>query len=267
MCALIDSQPPLLARSAAGELTYVASFADGHDVDRCWEDSEFQDLDARLAAVAEMIPAKALHDASASYMDLEAVERMAPSAEPAPQAGHSATTYRCESRSCSDFCHSHVETTAHRHSYALDGAFPQAVVSWSPFLNLWRRAMGWNDHIDTELNDLLDELTAEGYVLDGTPAFDVARKVATQGKASLTAPEQSVFQSEVVPAIRALALDRERPEEEGPLTTVTRGPTMADRDTSRQANMTTILRQLAWECDDLLSGKTLLHVQSPSRGD
>ena len=76
--------------------------------------------------------------------------------------------------------------------------------------------MGWNDHIDTELNDLLDELTAEGYVLDGTPAFDVARKVATQGKASLTAPEQSVFQSEVVPAIRALALDRERPEDEGP---------------------------------------------------
>jgi hypothetical protein len=88
------AQPPLLARSAAGELTYVASFADGHDVDRCWEDSEFQDLDARLAAVAEMIPARALHEASASYMDMEAVERMAPSAEPAPQAGHSATTYR-----------------------------------------------------------------------------------------------------------------------------------------------------------------------------
>jgi hypothetical protein len=72
----------------------VASFADGHDVDRCWEDPEFQDLDARLAVVAEMIPVRALHEASASYMDLEAVERMAPSTESAPQAGHAATTYR-----------------------------------------------------------------------------------------------------------------------------------------------------------------------------
>jgi hypothetical protein len=68
------AQPPLLARSAADELTYVASFADGNDVDRCWEDPEFQDIDARLAMVAEMIPARALHEASASYMDLEGVE-------------------------------------------------------------------------------------------------------------------------------------------------------------------------------------------------
>jgi hypothetical protein len=36
--------------------------------------------------------------------------------------------------------------------------------------------MGWNDHIDTELGDLLDELTAEGYVVGGTPAFDVANR-------------------------------------------------------------------------------------------
>jgi hypothetical protein len=79
------AQPPLLARSAAGELTYVASFADGHDVDRCWEDPEFQALDARLAAVAEMIPARALHEASASYMDLEGVD-------PPPRAASSATS-------------------------------------------------------------------------------------------------------------------------------------------------------------------------------
>jgi hypothetical protein len=71
---VIYAQPPLLARSAAGELTYVASFADGRDIDRCWEDSEFQDLDSRLATVAEMIPARALHEANASYMDLEGIE-------------------------------------------------------------------------------------------------------------------------------------------------------------------------------------------------
>jgi hypothetical protein len=83
--------------------------------------------------------------------------------------------------------------------------------------NLRRAAiMGWNDHIDTELSDLLDELTAEGYVLEGTPAFDVARKVIAHGKSALTAPEQVVFQDEVVPAIRALAQDRERPEPDAP---------------------------------------------------
>jgi hypothetical protein len=65
--------PPLLARSAAGELTFIATFAKGEDVDRCWEDPDFQDLDARLAEVAEMIPVRSLHEASGSYMDLEEV--------------------------------------------------------------------------------------------------------------------------------------------------------------------------------------------------
>jgi hypothetical protein len=92
------AQPPLLARSAAGEITYVASFADGHDVDRCWEDPAFQDIDARLATVAEMIPVRALHEASASYMDLEGVEPTARSAElatePAPRVEHADTTNR-----------------------------------------------------------------------------------------------------------------------------------------------------------------------------
>jgi hypothetical protein len=76
--------------------------------------------------------------------------------------------------------------------------------------------MGWNDHIDTELGDLLDELTAEGYVMEGTQAFDVANKVIAHGKASLTPAERTVFQAEVVPAIRALAQDRDRPEPEAP---------------------------------------------------
>ena len=70
--------------------------------------------------------------------------------------------------------------------------------------------MGWNDHIDTELADLLEELTTEGYVVEGTPAFEVAKKVIAQGKGSLTGPEQAVFQDEVVPAVRALAQARER---------------------------------------------------------
>jgi len=69
------SQPtaPILARSAAGELTYVAVFDHADDVDRCWEDPEFQDLDAQIGQLAEMVPVRSLHEASGSYMDLEAV--------------------------------------------------------------------------------------------------------------------------------------------------------------------------------------------------
>jgi hypothetical protein len=70
--------------------------------------------------------------------------------------------------------------------------------------------MGWNDHIDTELSDLLEELTTEGYVVEDTPAFDVAKKVIAQGKASLTGPQLTVFQDEVVPAVRAMAQAREQ---------------------------------------------------------
>jgi hypothetical protein len=73
-------------------------------------------------------------------------------------------------------------------------------------------AVGWNDHVDNELSDLLEELTVEGYVLEGTPAFEVAKKVIAQGKGSLTGPEQAVFKDEVVPAVRALAQARERRE-------------------------------------------------------
>jgi hypothetical protein len=64
---------PILARSAAGELTYVAVFDQANGVDRCWEDPEFQDLDAQIGQLAEMIPVRALHEASGSYMDLEHV--------------------------------------------------------------------------------------------------------------------------------------------------------------------------------------------------
>jgi hypothetical protein len=52
---------PLLARSAAGEPTLIATFAHGDDLDRCWEDPDFQGLDARLAEVAEMIAVRSLH--------------------------------------------------------------------------------------------------------------------------------------------------------------------------------------------------------------
>jgi hypothetical protein len=68
---VVSTRAPLLLRSAAGELTYIAVFASTCEVDRCWEDPDFQDLDARLAEIAEMVPARSLSEASCSYMDLE----------------------------------------------------------------------------------------------------------------------------------------------------------------------------------------------------
>lgn len=47
--------------------------------------------------------------------------------------------------------------------------------------------MGWNDHQDPELTDLIEQLTAGGYLAEETPAWAVARKVAVSGKASLSA--------------------------------------------------------------------------------
>lgn len=70
---------PLLARSAAGELTYIATFDHADHVDRCWEDPDFQDLDARLAELADMIPMQSIGEASASYMDLEFIVPAHPS--------------------------------------------------------------------------------------------------------------------------------------------------------------------------------------------
>jgi hypothetical protein len=84
---VVTTRAPLLLRSAAGELTYIAVFAHAGEVDRCWEDPDFQDLDARLAQVAEMVPARALSEASCGYMDLEELVDEAPFATAAASNG------------------------------------------------------------------------------------------------------------------------------------------------------------------------------------
>jgi proteasome assembly chaperone (PAC2) family protein len=73
--------------------------------------------------------------------------------------------------------------------------------------------MGWNDHQDPELADLIEQLTAAGYLTDATPASTVAQKVAASGKASLSAAELQTFDQEIVPALRALAQKQEEDEQ------------------------------------------------------
>jgi hypothetical protein len=64
--------------------------------------------------------------------------------------------------------------------------------------------MGWNDHMDDELTDLLKELVYAGFVFEGGAPFDVAQKVIRDGKASLTPAEADVFEDQLLPALRAL---------------------------------------------------------------
>lgn len=64
--------------------------------------------------------------------------------------------------------------------------------------------MGWNDHIDPELTELIDELIASGYVFPGGLPFVVARKIQGEGLASLDEIEHRTFEDEIMPALRAL---------------------------------------------------------------
>jgi hypothetical protein len=64
--------------------------------------------------------------------------------------------------------------------------------------------MGWNDHIDNDLTMMLRELVSGGYVFEGGAPFDVAQKVISEGKASLTPDETNIFEEQIVPALRAL---------------------------------------------------------------
>jgi hypothetical protein len=64
--------------------------------------------------------------------------------------------------------------------------------------------MGWNDHIDNDLYELLKELVSAGFVFEGGAPFDVANKVIGSGKSSLTPAEANIFDEQLLPALRAL---------------------------------------------------------------
>jgi hypothetical protein len=70
--------------------------------------------------------------------------------------------------------------------------------------NCRENAVGWNDHLDQELINSVKDLISGGFVFEGGAPFDVAKKLVTQGKESLSAEEQKVFEQELMPALRAL---------------------------------------------------------------
>nr|WP_157503886.1 hypothetical protein [Luteibacter rhizovicinus] len=77
-----------------------------------------------------------------------------------------------------------------------------------------RDRMGWNDHIDSDLSESLNELISGGFVFEGGAPFAVAQKVIEGGRTSLTPDEMNVFEEQLVPALRALEQAKREDEAE-----------------------------------------------------
>jgi hypothetical protein len=71
---LISKRQPWVMESANGELVYVAAFDDAGQVDRCWENETFQDIDSQLLQLADMVPVHSLQEASGPFLDMEELE-------------------------------------------------------------------------------------------------------------------------------------------------------------------------------------------------
>lgn len=69
--------------------------------------------------------------------------------------------------------------------------------------------MGWNDHIDFELHDLVSDAVDGGYIEEGTPAYGVAQQAIDQGYESLSDKQRWVYDNHVLPALKALQASRE----------------------------------------------------------
>jgi hypothetical protein len=61
--------------------------------------------------------------------------------------------------------------------------------------------MGWNDHVDWQLYEEIEDLVAEGRLEEEMPAYGVAQKVIHEGYDSLSPNQGWVFDTYVAPAL------------------------------------------------------------------
>lgn len=59
------------------------------------------------------------------------------------------------------------------------------------------RTMGWNDHVDWELDDAINDLIDERLLEEGTPAYGVAQQVIHSGIESLSSEQRRVWEKYV----------------------------------------------------------------------
>jgi hypothetical protein len=71
---LINQRPPWVMEGSNGEIAYIAAFEGPDQIDRCWQDEAFQDLDSKLLEVADMVPIQSLQEASGAFLDMEELD-------------------------------------------------------------------------------------------------------------------------------------------------------------------------------------------------
>jgi hypothetical protein len=77
---------------------------------------------------------------------------------------------------------------------------------YDPILNSYRvKDMGWNDRINWDLHEELEQSVQEGLLEEGTPAYGITQQVIQQGLASLSPKQRHVYYREVVPALNEMA--------------------------------------------------------------
>jgi hypothetical protein len=70
--------------------------------------------------------------------------------------------------------------------------------------------MGWNDHVDCDLSELVGNLVDDGYLIEGTVSYGVAQQLIHQGEDSLSDKQRHVYKNSILPAMRAYADKEER---------------------------------------------------------
>ena len=53
--------------------------------------------------------------------------------------------------------------------------------------------MGWNDHVDFELAEMVSDAVDEGYLDEGSTAYGIAQKVTYEGYDSLSDKQKWVY--------------------------------------------------------------------------
>lgn len=61
--------------------------------------------------------------------------------------------------------------------------------------------MGWNDHIDSDLHEAIEDLVEEGHLERDTPAYGIAQQVIHQGHQSLTERQRVVYSKQIEAAL------------------------------------------------------------------
>ncbi|HVQ07416.1 MAG TPA: hypothetical protein VMS43_03170 [Allosphingosinicella sp.] len=69
--------------------------------------------------------------------------------------------------------------------------------------------MGWNDHVDFELYEMVSDAVDEGHLDEESAAYGIAQKFIHEGYDSLSDKQKWVYDNRVLPALKGLQEDRD----------------------------------------------------------